>query len=613
MDVSGLARVIVSLTTITLLAVSLAAAARSPKERLAYWKENYGELLPTAHPLAQRVHDIFRRVLHAAGMRPGVQPRLLIIERDPLGMALPIAIPDGSIILSKRALELCYRHPKWGDDRLAFMLGHELAHQLQDDFWHLRFFQAVEAAQADPPEHAAIVWFRQLWQTLMGNPKPLADDYDIVYAAQELQADEYGIVYAAVAGFNTHAIVAEDDAVNFFADWLQALDPASRLGLPTSSLLSPEQRAKAVKRRLRAILDKVSVFQWGVRFYQAGDYPKAILAFRDFQQSFPSPEVYHNLASSHHQLALKYACLRRDTSQEIPFQLTLALDPMTRASMISLMDGRRGPLEEHMDEAIALYQRAIALDPSYVYAYSNLGGALLQQGKVHKAIATLQDALAIASNAPEVRNHLGVAFFQAGKVDEAKAQLAKAHAVAPTYAAPLFNLGTMAHQEGRAVEANDYWHAYLALEPAGLWAEVIRNPQAHASPCGWQDFSPHSSESLMGVQVEAREHEIPPTWGQPTEVTYLPLETEPYKVTQYSHGVLTLSHLGEIMMMGTLEGFKGTSVKGIALGSTAKYVRERYGSPSRVLPMTQGTNWVYDAHGIVFQLHDDRVVSWWLF
>jgi tetratricopeptide (TPR) repeat protein len=613
MGVGGFARVIVYLTTSIVLAISLAVAAESPKERLAYWKENYGELSPAQHPLAKRAHAIFRSVLRAAGMRPGVQPRLLITERDPLGISLPIAIPDGSVILSKRALDLCYRHPKRGDDRLAFMLGHEIAHQLKDDFWHLRFFQAVEASQAGPPDHAAIIWFRKLWQTIIGTQKPPAEDYDIVYAAQELQADEYGIVYAAIAGFNTEAIITEDDTVNFFADWLQALNPASRLELPASSRLGPEQRAKAVKRRLRAILDKVEVFQWGVRFYQVGDYPKAILAFRDFQQSFPSPEVYHNLASSHHQLALKYACLRQDTSQAIPFKLTLAIDPVTRASMISLMQGRRSSVEEHMAEAIASYQRAIALDPSYVYAYSNLGSALLQQGNVYKAIATLQDALAVAPNTPEVQNHLGVALFQAGKVDEAKAQLAKAHALAPTYAAPLFNLGTIVHQEGRAGEANDYWRAYLALDPASPWAEVIRDPQAHASPCGWKDFPPHASESLMGVQVEAREPEIPSTWGQPTEVTYLPLEAEPYKVARYAHGVMTLAHTGEIIMMATLEDFKGTSAEGIARGSTAEHLRKRYGPPNRVLHMTQGASWVYEAHGIAFQLHDDTVMSWLLF
>lgn len=95
--------------------------------------------------------------------------------------------------MSKETLDLCYRDEKWGDDRLAFVLAHEIAHQLKDDFWHLKFFQEVRGSE------------------------PLR-------LAQELQADEYGIVYASMAGFNTDAIVTEDDQVNFFADWIQEVE-----------------------------------------------------------------------------------------------------------------------------------------------------------------------------------------------------------------------------------------------------------------------------------------------------------------------------------------------------------------------------------------------------
>lgn len=119
-----------------------------PKERMAHWVATYGEVSPTADARVQRAHEIFQRLLYAAGKRPGVVPRLLITARDPLDIALPIAIPDGSIILSKKVLERCYRDTRWGDDRLAFILGHELAHQLKDDFWHMQFFQALELSQA---------------------------------------------------------------------------------------------------------------------------------------------------------------------------------------------------------------------------------------------------------------------------------------------------------------------------------------------------------------------------------------------------------------------------------------------------------------------------------
>jgi Zn-dependent protease with chaperone function len=132
-----------------------ATVVANPKERLEYWRQNYLELLPTEDPRAARAHAIFHRLLHAAGQKPGVIPRLYIIKSDPLGISVPIALPDGGIILSKGALDICYHEPARGDDRLAFVLAHELAHQLKDDFWHMQFFQAIEASKSQAPQPSA--------------------------------------------------------------------------------------------------------------------------------------------------------------------------------------------------------------------------------------------------------------------------------------------------------------------------------------------------------------------------------------------------------------------------------------------------------------------------
>ena len=86
--------------------------------------------------------------------------------------------------------------------------------------------------------------------------------------AKELQADQHGIVYASMAGFNTNAIVTEDNTVNFFQDWVRALDASRIRGVPTGrSHPSPQQRAEAIKVHLRQILDKMEVFNVGLWFY----------------------------------------------------------------------------------------------------------------------------------------------------------------------------------------------------------------------------------------------------------------------------------------------------------------------------------------------------------
>jgi hypothetical protein len=77
--------------------------------------------------------------------------------------------------------------------------------------------------------------------------------------------------------------------------------------------------------------------------------------------------------------------------------------------------------------------------------------------------------------------------------------------------------------------------------------------------------------------------------------------------------VMTLSQKNEIKLIVTLEGFKGKTEKGVAVGSAQRDLFSAYGSPARVLDMTRGANWVYDSQGIAFQLRDGKVVSWILF
>jgi tetratricopeptide (TPR) repeat protein len=362
------------------------------------------------------------------------------------------------------------------------------------------------------------------------------------------------------------------------------------------------------------------MFDWGLRFYQIGDYPKAMRAFENFLQFFPSREVYHNLASSHHQLALQYYRLWKPHTQAASFKLSLAVDPVTRASRITLRGSDRQhekPAElfrEHMDKAIEFYQTAISLDPSYVLSYNNLGCALIMKEDWYKAIAIFQDALKIAPNSPEVLNDLGVTFFVADIPQQAKIYLTKARELASHYDAPLFNLGKIAYDEQRTAEAHRYWQAYLHLDPASPWADLIRQQVVlPSSKPRVSTSTQQTAERVMGLAVAAFEDEVPIDWGQPIVIRNVLLEEAPLKVAQYSQGVMTLSQDGEILMIVALQKYRGASAKGITIGSAKQEVLAQYQTPSRTLAMTQGESWVYEAQGISFQLRAGKVVSWLLF
>jgi tetratricopeptide (TPR) repeat protein len=580
-----------------------AVAAENAKNHIEFWQKNYEELRPQEDPRAARAHDIFKQVLRVAGSLPGVEPRLYITKTDPLNITLPIAIPDGWIVLSKGALEICYRNPVRGDDRLAFVLAHEIAHQLKDDFWHMKFFQAIEASKAQEPQHGQD----------LEEVRRIASKTDDVLA-KELQADEYGIVYAAMAGFNTKAVVSDDDQVNFFAEWIAALDPQRATGQkPDPSHPQPQQRAATVKARLLWVLDKVELFAWGLRFYDAGMYQLAADAFAEFLRVFPSREVYHNLASSHHQLALLYYREWQSEALALPWKLSLTVDPVTRA-----LNPRRSTsssadeFQNNLGKAREFYQKAIALDPAYVPAYNNLGAALVLQEEVYKAIGVLQDALKLQPDAPETLNNLGVAFLAAENPGKGHAYLTRARELAAAYDAPLFNLGKLAHNAGQQDAARQYWMAYVQLDSTSRWAEAIRQTLALNAPTPIPG-TPAVQENLFDVHIGAFRDELPAAWGQPVQTSALQSGKGRVQMVMYNNRLAVVLQGDEVRLMTTLEGFQGRSVRGVVLGSPEAEVRTHYGPPSRIVRLTQGTSWVYDASGIAFRLRDGRVASWLVF
>ena len=115
----------------------------------------------------------------------------------------------------------------------------------------------------------------------------------------------------------------------------------------------------------------------------------------------------------------------------------------------------------------------------------------------------------------------------------------------------------------------------------------------------------------MGVTVGAFADEVPASWGVARK-SQLTLQAQPVTVARYPYVVLTLSK-DEIWMITVLDGYTGTSAKGIRLGSAAQEVLAHYGPPAQIVEMTQGESWIYEAQGIAFQLREHRVTSWQLF
>jgi tetratricopeptide (TPR) repeat protein len=594
------------LTAIFVLLLSgITAVTAQSIEQIEYWRKRYPELTSAQDPRAARAHAILAQLVQVAGKRD-IEPRLFITAREPLEMVPPIAIQDGWIILSKGVLDICYRESTWGEHRLAFVLAHELAHHLQNDLWHLRLLDVLETPKtrsAVPP--AFLDKFRESTET----PGHVF--------AREVQADQHGMLYAAMAGFAPAAIVSADQGVNFFVDWVRALDPRR---LDTQQVRPTlEGRAEALRTLLREIANQSAAFQAGLWWYYAGDYPQAIQAFDTFRTAmarwapavFAGREVYQNLAASHHQLALQAYRAWHPTAPPFPFQLAVTIDPLTRASQVYLERTRGQSAEpaaqfrQHLEAAMRWYREALALDPRYTLAAGNLGAALLLHAAhppkaaphpdVVEAVSLLTRALEQAPQDPNLLTTLGVAWWYDERPERARQALAQATTLAPTLAAPVFNLGVLARLEHRDTGAQRY--------PAA-------SAQLTASPAPAPASPRPSAETVAGMRPGMPEHDAPASWGRSTR-SEVKMDGKLFTVATYPAGIMTLTtQHGEILMLSVRDGYRGTSTQGIALGSPANEVLARYGPPTRRHDLPRGQSWAYEAHRIAFQLRDGQVVSW---
>jgi tetratricopeptide (TPR) repeat protein len=588
---------------LSLSSIPFVDASGGPKDRIDFWQNNYEELSPDSYPLAEEAHQIFEKVLQAAGSKPGVIPRLYLLKRDPGGVPLALSIPDGSIIISRGVLDICYYEKQWGDDRLAFIFGHELAHQLKDDFWHIRFFDALGCLQDTDSGHA------EVWSEI----KDIAELTDKVLS-KELQADEYGIVYSLMAGFNPEAIISQQSDGGFFEFWVKMVAPEQLEGsFRDLTHPSPMQRAETVKARLTQVVEKTDLFRVGLYFYQAEMYEEAILAFKEFLRFFPSREVYHNLATCHHQAAIEYFNMFAADEEDIPLKLSLTIDPVTEAEKITLRntgDNPEATFNYHINQAIDFYEQAILLDPLYKYSYNNLGCAYLLNGDNYKAVGILQDAYKIDSGYVDCISNLGAAFYSVNDIQKARKFMNLALEINPEYSTAIYNLGKIEYDSGDTVLAKSLWKDYLESDQSNSWSRFITETFGSLGDETPSIQERSGRENLFGLEAGYYEEDIPKDWGTPVKSRAVSLGEEEYSLREYSNKITVVLKGDEVYLLVAKDGYTGESAQGIGIKSTRDEILASYGAPSKIQSMSQNECWIYNKARLTLIMQDDEVVSW---
>jgi Flp pilus assembly protein TadD len=77
---------------------------------------------------------------------------------------------------------------------------------------------------------------------------------------------------------------------------------------------------------------------------------------------------------------------------------------------------------EHLQEALAMVQKAVASEPRSGAMVDSLGWAYYRLGDYKKAVERLEEAVELEAGDPEINNHLGDAYWRVGRKDEAQFQ-----------------------------------------------------------------------------------------------------------------------------------------------------------------------------------------------
>ncbi|MEG4075083.1 tetratricopeptide repeat protein [Microcoleus sp. Pol14C2] len=117
------------------------------------------------------------------------------------------------------------------------------------------------------------------------------------------------------------------------------------------------------------------------------------------------------------------------------------------------------------EEAIALYEQIISLDPNCVQARINFGFLKQEKGELEAAIPHYREALAIDPNIPQTAYNLAKIFEEQGQAEEAIAHYEQALVAQPNFVPALINLAVALQEKGELVRAIDLYRRALEINP----------------------------------------------------------------------------------------------------------------------------------------------------
>lgn len=585
-----------------------------PAQSFSYWQPHV--IPPNRDALVARAHRVYQRLARSWD-QSRLTPALHIVQSSAGPWAA--SLQDGNILLSKKALEVCFKYKGKGDDLLAFVLAHEMAHMRSNDLWHMQFFRLV-GSQAPA-----------IQKRLVAGIKNNIDNLE----RREAQADHDGIILMSTVGFDPFQIIDNKD---FFTIWVENIWRHSCKHLANQSnekkaCAKAKTRALRTKAQLQRALSQSVLYELGIQSLVAKQYKKAQDYLQAFARDFPSRSVFEALGISHLMQAkdIHSSMVSKNLIRGADFFFPFALNThafqfskntskLTRSNK-QLVQKLQNQMQHHSELAIEYFEKSKKIDPAHRRNYLYLALSYLLSNNTFMARGIIQGQYEKKFGrdmVSEMLLALNLAFE--GKTSAARNKhlqlIQRLKSTRP-------NHSTLS----RELISYTLFRNYTALliftgkkqQAEKVWQQVARNEKKAKDSILFQMALHHIREQAPRFVAEhhalIQRHRI----GDRLQTNAKHKSTvwfngERFTLNRFSNGAQLLSAPNKRITNAWQETHKQAMVfSKIKTGMSLPQGLKILGLPNRRLDFSAGQYLAYDNLGVAFEIANNRITGWFLY
>lgn len=304
------------------------------------------EALPKSHPAHKRCIKVYNKLKKAIGDQRTTLPNIMVMERTK--RVASYRSMDNAIIIEKTAYDICQKMGENSESALAFLIGHELTHFYQQNYWKNR---------------GKVTHFLLKHEILKK------------YALEDEEADSYSAFVAYLAEYNTLEIIPT---------LLEQIYDGYHLNKEIEGYPSLTERKKVVRTVQRKVRKFIQMYESANYYVAIGWNLQAISCYGYLLKFIKTKELYHNIG-----VVLLATAIEHPESNGYSFLYPIDVDLTNVFERPYSVQGGQTKL---LTDAESYLKKALVLDGNYCSAYLNLSCVYDLKGDVTNALTTLNTA-----------------------------------------------------------------------------------------------------------------------------------------------------------------------------------------------------------------------------